>query len=332
MTMPLDHLIEAVLPAGLAVARVVAERVEAAVKENYGSGVLAMLAAIRRVLDAIVPIYAGVIQDSVIAGWVIAALPMVEASVGSQYVPPPIAATTAEVAPVGIIRLPKIEGAVRWLSRQRPVTRGVFDALDADAKAGAFTVSGAANTEAVEKIQAALVQDIGRGGTLRDFQKLAKDALKESPLSPARLENIYRTNVARAYTAGQQAMLQLPLVRSEFPYVLYTATHDSRVGDIVPGLDEPTHLMMESLGIDGGPVYRADDPVIIKFWPPWRWQCRCHAIPISLENAANRYGVSEAKEWLRTGVDPKRAYVKHPPFDLPEGWVPLTPGRFTIAA
>lgn len=77
---------------------------------------------------------------------------------------------------------------------------------------------------------------------------------------------------------------------------------------------------MEQLGIQGTNIYRADDPVIRKFTPPWRWNCRCHIIPMSIEDAAAA-GITEAREWLRTGRPPIHpSWVHHPPFDLPKGW------------
>jgi hypothetical protein len=79
---------------------------------------------------------------------------------------------------------------------------------------------------------------------------------------------------------------------------------------------------MEQLGLDGTAVYRRDDPVWLKFYPPWGWQCRCIVIPLSVEDAAAR-GVKEAIRWVQTGRPPASpAWVKPLPFDIPKGWVP----------
>jgi uncharacterized protein with gpF-like domain len=41
----------------------------------------------------------------------------------------------------------------------------------------------------------------------------------------------------------------------------YYATHDARVRD--------DHLAMETLGLDGTNIYRADDPIWREYLPPW---------------------------------------------------------------
>jgi hypothetical protein len=41
---------------------------------------------------------------------------------------------------------------------------------------------------------------------------------------------------------------------------------------------------------------------------------------MSIEDAAAA-GITEAREWLRTGRPPIHpSWVHHPPFDLPKGW------------
>lgn len=324
MTTPLDHIIAATLPGGLAIASVAAERIDAAIRAHYADGAGPMFAAIRRELELLLPIYAATVEDSLLAAWVAAAIVVAE-PVFTHGPPLPLPVLPPnplfDAARPSVVRLPKIEAAAKWLTTKTPIPPSMFADLSDDAKAGAFTVARAGTTEAVAKIQAALVDSVANGGTLAQFRGAVRST--NTPLSPAAIEGIYRTEVGKAYAAGQMGVLSHPLVISEFPYVLYTATHDSRVRE--------EHLAMESYGIDGGPVYRADDPVIQKFWPPISWNCRCHAISISLEDAASRYGVSEAQEWLRTGVDPKRSYVAHPPFDLPAGWVPVgRGGRFRL--
>lgn len=211
-------------------------------------------------------------------------------------------------------RFPQVEVAASWLANRVAFTPSEFAQLDKDARGVAFTVARAVTTEAVEKVRDALVRDVREGGTKDEFREAVEESVGSGILSPAMIEAIYRTQTARAMAAGQQAVLDSPIVVDEFPFVLYTAVHDSCV--------DPEHLMMERLGINGTAVYYADDPVIRKFWPPWRWNCRCHLVPLSVADAA-KHGVREAAEWLRTGQPPLvRTYVPPPPFDLPKGWIP----------
>lgn len=207
-----------------------------------------------------------------------------------------------------VISFPQIDIAARDLAARRVLTRGDFDALADEAKFQAFTVAKVQSLDVLEKLRDALSADVAQGGTLAEFEKRVNAILsgEGSALSPAHIENIYRTNIAAAYAEGQRQVLNHPLVADEFPYVEYTAVHDSRT--------RPEHLQLEKLGIGGGPIYRRDDPVVNLFWPPWDYQCRCAVIALTLEDAAAK-GVAEAIEWLRTGQPPASpAWVKMPDF------------------
>lgn len=223
--------------------------------------------------------------------------------------PPPVL-TGGE--PRGVV-WPQVVKAVEYVRNRVPFTEAEFKTLDADAKRVAVTVAGSNTIAAVEAVKAAVADDIAKGGTLAEFRGRVADSLGAS-LGDHVVETTYRTMVGRAYTAGKVAVLDSPAVRSAVPYLLYSATHDSRV--------RPEHLAIETLGLDGTAVYRADDPVWDQFLPPWAWNCRCEVIPLSVRAAAG-YGVREAAEWLRTGVPPAEPeYVKPFPFDVPAGWVP----------
>jgi SPP1 gp7 family putative phage head morphogenesis protein len=224
--------------------------------------------------------------------------------------PPAMHVTSSDGLPP--VRLPLIERAAADLSSRAVLLPADYEVLAAEAKKQAFTIARATTLDGVEKVRAALVRDVLEGGTLREFRQRVGGAVDASMASPARLEAVYRTNLARAYSAGQRDVLDHPMVEGEAVYVMYSATHDART--------RPEHLRMETLGLQGGPIYRRDDPVIRKFWPPWGWSCRCLCVPMSIEDAAAR-GVREAKKWLKTGAPPVTPeWVKHPPFELPPGW------------
>lgn len=207
---------------------------------------------------------------------------------------------------------PQVVKAVEFVRTRLPFTEAEFRGLDADAKRVALTAAGAHTIAAVEAVQHAIRDDVAEGGTLAGFRGRVRDAL--GPVGDHAVETTYRTFVGRAMTAGKVAVLDSPAVRSAFPYLLYSATHDSRV--------RPEHLAMEKLGLNGTAVYRADDPVWDVFLPPWAWNCRCEVIPLSVRAAAGR-GVREAQEWLRTGTPPASPeFVRPFPFSVPPGWVP----------
>lgn len=220
-----------------------------------------------------------------------------------------------------VVRFPGVEAGVRDLLERRLLTRPEFDELALEARRAAFTVARAANLDAIERANRLLVQDVARGGTLEEFRQRIDETLGESALNPRHLENVYRTNVAAAYTAGLVEILGHPLVADEFPYLEYHAVHDSRA--------RPEHREMESLGIQGTNVYRRDDPVWQTFLPPWDYQCRCAVIPLSLEDAAGK-GIREAQQWLESGAPPVQpAWVSRPPFEPSPGFAGPSPsGRF----
>jgi uncharacterized protein with gpF-like domain len=225
----------------------------------------------RRWVAAHEPILARVLSDSLLAGWLqggrraVRGLPR-PTGLLPPVLPPPLPPAFLEPTPdfpQPIIRFPMIERAAQDLVDREVMDRAAFDALALEARQAAFTVARVSSLDTLEKIQEGLVYAVARGETLRDFRRRVEPILEETPLSPGHLENVFRTNISTAYSTGMATLLQHPLVADEFPYLLYTAIHDSRTED--------THLEMEHLGIQRTAVYRRDDPIWEKFFPPWRW-------------------------------------------------------------
>ena len=210
------------------------------------------------------------------------------------------------------IRFPALDTATEWLWSHLD-----FPELERDAQRVSEVVAQAATADAAARIRAALSENLAQGGTYGQFRGVVQDAIGSGLLSDNQLDNVYRTQMARAYSAGQQAVLGNPLVRTAVPYLLYSATHDARV--------RPQHLWMERLGLNQTAIYRADDPIWKRFYPPWAWRCRCVVVPLSVADAA-LHGVREAKQWQRTGRPPANPeFVPPPPFDIPAGWTPTGP-------
>lgn len=319
---PVDKLLKSLLPAGRSAAEEFRIQIQRLVN-SYRD-----LSSFNQVVDDVQarayrlePLIAEEVRRSQLAAWTRAAKDVVQPlDLPPANLPPRLPTSNwpvlrgDDLPPTS--KLPKIEAAADYLRTRIDFTPEEFEQLDADAKQVGFTVARVASTDAVAAVRKALFEDITEGGTLAEFRRNVSEALDGSSLSEPQVEAIYRTHVARAYSAGQKRVLGAKLVSDEFPYVLYSATHDSRV--------RPDHLAMESLGLNGTAVYRADDPIWDHFYPPWAWNCRCTAIPLSIEDAAE-YGVQEAIDWRDSGVAPQfPQWVPSPPFKLPKGWVPIS--------
>jgi SPP1 gp7 family putative phage head morphogenesis protein len=291
--------------------------IRAALKASPGLDRVQLLAKLRSRIRQIEPHLARTLRDDQLIAFVTVAAKTLLASgvrlsapVAEPFELPP-AATEAEP----LIRFPQIEKAAEFLRSRIAFTPDEFAALSADAQKLGFTVARLATEDSIRTVRDALSNAIAEGGApLKQFQRDVADAVAGSGFGNREIEALYRTHVGRAQAAGQLAALEHPLVADEFPYRMYSATHDGRVRE--------EHLMIERLGLNGTAVFRADDPIWEKWYPPCGWNCRCSVIAMTVEDAA-AMGVKEAIRWMKTGIPPEKPeWVKPFPFELPKGWVP----------
>ncbi len=268
----------------------------------------AMIQLARQILAEFEPILARTLMDAEIASWVfgqstVAGQLPIEAQQhiailnGGSGMPPFSIADRLKSAgdEPPVLRFPVIERAAQRLADRKIVTREQFDQLTEDAKQNAFTVTGAANEQAIEKIRDTLQELIEEGPSLRLFREKLSEAIETSRIGPGHLETVYRTNIQTAYMQGHDDLASDPIVVALFPYQEYLPIDDGRV--------RPEHLALGRLGLSGTGIYRADDPFWDVFTPPWGFCCRCGTNLLTLEAAA-RKGVKEAIEWWRTGQPP----------------------------
>jgi len=195
-----------------------------------------------------------------------------------------------------VIRFPVLERAAESVAERNPVTRAVFDQMDIDAQAKAFTVARQVTEESIERIRDVVNKGIREGWTPEIFRDSLGDSLEGGFIGPGHISTVYRTNVQTAFHKAHDEFASMPVVNEVFRYQKYLPISDSRVRD--------EHLALATLGIDGTNVYRRDDRA---FWdaflPPWDFSCRCGVSLLTVEAAA-RSGVREAIEWQETGVMP----------------------------
>lgn len=226
---------------------------------------------------------------------------------------PPIVPQHAEGGAPEDIHYPIIEEAIKNLQERNVMDRRRYDALNAAARAKAFTVANVQAQETLTKIRDSLAESAAEGADYETWRKkVLADVDQGTFLSDAHQETVYRTNIQTGFSDGQEAVLQHPLVRSGFPYRARDAIHDDRV--------RKNHLALEKLGIQGTNIYRADDPVWQLFRVPWDYNDRCADTALTVRQAAEA-GIKEAQRWLEAGVEPAdKAFVKMPDFRPPEGF------------
>lgn len=292
-----------------------------------------LLAAARDELTLFEPLLATNLRDSELAAWVAGMeyvanrLPEIDQKrVAVDKGGPPPVETNPETEKVTslfrellggddnepVVEFPMIDKAAESLLNRRIMTRDEFDKLADEAKNQAFTVAKISSTATIDKIRDALYTSVEEGTSLGDFKRRIKDTLDESPIGPAHLETVYRTNLQTAFSIGRDDLMDNPVVAEVFPYCAYEAIGDSRT--------RPDHWALMTLGIDGTNIYRQDDPFWNVFSTPWDYNCRCGQRPVTIEYAA-RAGVKEAIYWLETGEKPPlRSRLPDIPFRPQPGW------------
>lgn len=174
-----------------------------------------------------------------------------------------------------------------------------------------FTVAHCSKMDILQDIRNALDSILAEGKTLQDFKDGLGDTLRAKGWwgqktevnpktgkmetyqagSPARLETIYDTNLRTAYAAGNYTYDWANA--DNMPYWMYSAVMDSNT--------RPEHAALD------GKVFRADDPLWDKYYPPNDWGCRCTTVPLD-EEQVKAMGLraessAEPSEALKTALD-----------------------------
>ncbi len=117
----------------------------------------------------------------------------------------------------------------------------------------------------------------GKGVSFRDFKKNLADVWESAGFTGEegkayRIENIFRTNMQSAYSAGR--FQQMKRVAKRRPYWQYQAVQDKRT--------RATHAAMNGL------VFPADDPIWNTWYPPNGYMCRCKVRSLSARQVEKR--------------------------------------------
>lgn len=273
-----------------------------------------MIDEARRVLEEFIEPLADVLADATLAAYVRGA-GRVAGEIPHERSPAVVGSTPPDPAapapwPGMKTWMPVVDEAARSLADRRIVLD--INSLAGKARQQAFSVASLNTEEAIGKVRDALVEAVEAGHDLQTFGEKVGEAIGTSALGIGSLENVYRTGMAQAYAAGQEATYNHPGVRDLFPFVETLPIRDSRLTDLCG--------IISKSGLDGTGVFWSSDPTWLRFAPPRHFQCRCNKRFLTVAQAAAK-GVKQAIEWQRTGVAPEPQYVPMPDVDLPDGWV-----------
>ena len=241
---------------------------------------IALMSYVRRVFDKMNPLMVDHLLDTDLAGWVAGMDTLskqfpawvwdeFKTGVRSMAPRPPQPPTLFRL--LGMfddeprLRFPLIEEAAARLSERNVMTREQWDNTTEAARQRAFMITGDVTEDTLADVRNLLSRNIDEGTSLKGFKEQLGDVLESSGIGPARIENIYRTNVQAAFRDGRETLASDPIVSELFPYQQYIPIHDGRT--------RSTHLELGRLGLNGTGVYRRDDP-FWDFWtPPNGFQC-----------------------------------------------------------
>lgn len=263
------------------------------------------------------PILANTMAESILSSLVLG-LQDVAKRLPEQYLPPATEFEPFDPTPILFpaepdtesVRLPLVEQAAADLANRRLLRKQDFEALSAMARRDAFTVAGQDSLATIGRVRDLVEHIVETGPTLKEFNARLDNILVEgdAPMNPFHRETIYRTNVQSAYSKGQDKMMENPVVKDAFPYVIDDSIKDARRTDLCS--------WFATNGIQGTNIYRADDPLYRQFATPRHYNCRTGRTFITAEEAAHR-GVKEAADWVASGVPPREPFrMPLPPPEL----------------
>jgi len=152
--------------------------------------------------------------------------------------------------------------AIAFFGAKVDIPAAEFYSMVEEIRSLAFTVSRVANMDILADIHDAVQAAIDDGETLSDFMGRLNDVMELkgwTGLSPWHAENVFRTNIAQAYSVGHEN--EYKKYQDDFPAAEYNNPVDDR--------SRSSHAQWD------GMVFAVNDP----FWDVWTpssgFNCRC---------------------------------------------------------
>ena len=133
----------------------------------------------------------------------------------------------------------------------------------------AFQIAHVENQELLNAVKGKLSDTLKGGGTLADFKRDLPgmfNAAGVTPLDNFHTQTVFQTNLQSAYQAGRYWGI-MDSSADIFPFVQYHTANDDKV--------RPAHRALE------GAIFKRDDPILNRIWPPNGYNCRCTMTAIS---------------------------------------------------
>lgn len=177
------------------------------------------------------------------------------------------------------------DAAIEFWKQRAKLTDVEAKALGDGAKHRAFYVTGLAKQDIVQLVSDGIQAALENGETLADFKKRIGQAIAAEGWHDYRVENIFRTNLQTAYSAGRYQKMQA--VKASRPYWQYMAVMDKRV--------RPPHAILHNQ------VYPADHEFWASNYPPNGFRCRCGVRTLSARQVEQQ-GLTVQKAMPEAGV------------------------------
>ena len=182
-----------------------------------------------------------------------------------------------------------------------PELADVVYRMGAEAKARAFWITGVERREALIKVQRKLAEGLAAKQVgLREFIDFTADKAAIG-LADSRLENVFRTNMMGAMSAGTHRQLTSEYVRDAVAFYMLSEARDNRTRGNPRGLypypKHSPHYQMDEF------IERPNHPIWQRIWPPNGYQCRASISPVSWTTAIRRGWASDNRERVQSAVD-----------------------------
>lgn len=198
------------------------------------------------------------------------------------------------------------DDALKWMEQRQIVLPDVYyNQLTDLERLKAFSVARVTVLDELAKIHDSLMDAIDKGLTQKDWrdQLLSDpDLIETLKLSKGRLDNVFRTNIQHAYSAGIARQQEGERALKRRPFFQYDAINDSRT--------RPAHAAMDNY------IARHGDPVWQRWTPICGYRCRCVRIALTEAQAVARGWTGQAKQ---VPSEPDDGFGVHPLADETHG-------------